>query len=170
MDYFPDLLVQDDRIFRIKDNVLVQIEDDSSTAGLLDFLNPSSSEVEDTEVIQAAKFIHWVKSDPNHRELQVNFGKTFFREAMVHHDRIYKLDGVRIDVCLVIADIRHQGRGGNSEIRLALQNSDPVRPLLEIGASRFPERVKAIKRELDRLMQNPAFASKTYSRAAKEFV
>lgn len=170
VDYFPDLVVQDDRIFRIKNNVLVQIEDDSSTAGLLDFLNPSSFEVEDTEVIQAAKFIHWAKSDPNHRELQVSFGKTFFQEAMARHDRTYRLDGFRIDVCLVLADIRHQGRGGSTEIRLALQNADSVRALLTIGASRFPERVRTIKRELDRLMRNPEFASKTYSHAARDFV
>ncbi|HKA19590.1 MAG TPA: hypothetical protein VKN18_14970 [Blastocatellia bacterium] len=169
-DYFPDLIVQNDRIFRIKDNVLVQIENDSSTAGLMDFLNPSSAEVEDTEVIQSAKVIHWVKNDPAHRKLQVDFGKTFFREAMVLYDRTYNLNGVRIDACLVVADIRHQGRGGNSEIRLALQNSNPVGALLTIGASRFPERVKTVKRELNRLMQKPEFASKTYSSATKEFV
>lgn len=169
-DYFPDLIVQNDRIFRIKDNGLVQVEDDSSTAGLMDFLNPSSTEVEDTEVIQSAKFIHWVKNDPVHRQLQADFGKRFFREAMARHDKIYNLNGAPINVCLVVADIRHQGRGGSSEIRLALQNADPVGALLKIGASRFPERVKTIKRELDRLMQKPEFVSKTYSRTAKGFV
>jgi hypothetical protein len=169
-DYFPDLMVQNDRIFRIKDEGLIQMEDDSSTAGLMDFLNPSSTEVEDTEVIQSAKVIHWVKNDPAHRQLQVDFGKTFFREAMVLYDRTYNLDGVRIDVCLVVADIRHQGRGGSSEIRLALQNSDPVGALLKIGASQFPERLKTIKRELSKLMQQPQFASKTYNRGTKEFV
>jgi hypothetical protein len=168
-DYFPDLALEGGRIVRERNDGPVPIEDATSTAGLLDYLNPSTAEVEDTEVIQAAKFIHWVKNDPDHRKLQVDIGKQIFRQAMAGYDKSYGLDGRGIDTCLVVADIRHQGRGSSGEIRIALGSANPVAALLQIGAITFPERVKTVRRELDRLMQRPAFADRKYSRARGDF-
>ncbi len=46
------------RICKITDDGVVPLESDISTTPLIDYLNPSHKEVEDTEIIQAAKFVH----------------------------------------------------------------------------------------------------------------
>jgi hypothetical protein len=58
VEYFPDLRVEDGRIVRTTDSGAMPLESDISTEGLMDYLNPSRLEVEDTEVIQSAKLIH----------------------------------------------------------------------------------------------------------------
>jgi hypothetical protein len=73
-------------------------------------------QVEDTEVIQAATFVHWA---------QVDVGVELFRAKMREDAQRYELDGADDDVCFVISDIRHQGRAKRVEIIAALQQADP---------------------------------------------
>jgi|SRR4029077_11554149 hypothetical protein len=47
-DYLPDLVVQNGRIFRETETGLKQLESAESTRGLMDYLNPSSSSVDDS--------------------------------------------------------------------------------------------------------------------------
>jgi len=47
------------------------LETNESTAALMDYLNPSDRGVEEIEVIQAAKLIHWVDNAPLHRRVQI---------------------------------------------------------------------------------------------------
>jgi hypothetical protein len=58
-EYFSDLILDNNRICRITDNGIMALESDTSTSPLLDYLNPSVREIEDTEIIQSAKFVHW---------------------------------------------------------------------------------------------------------------
>jgi hypothetical protein len=53
-EYFPDLTLDAGRVCRITDSGVVALESDGSTTPLIDYLNPSLKEIEDTEVIQAA--------------------------------------------------------------------------------------------------------------------
>src|SRR5262249_132946 len=82
IEYFPDLRLENNRITRITDEGTLPLESDQTTDALLDYLNPSLREIEDTEVIQAAKFIHWVQNDPSHRRTQVDVGIAHFRAKM----------------------------------------------------------------------------------------
>jgi hypothetical protein len=48
-------------------------------------------------------------------------------------------------VCAAIADIRHQGRVNSERIRTALQASDPLDALIELGVANYPQRVQDLR-------------------------
>lgn len=169
-EYFPDLKLENNRICRLTDNGLIALESDASTAGLIDYLNPSSTEIEDTEIIQAAKFVHWVQNDPAHRETQVSVGIAHFKEKMVRYAQQYALDGKDETICLVVADIRHQGRASSNAIRTALQGSNPLNELLKLGEPTYHQRLLTLRREINALTQEGVFGKWKYSLAKKDFV
>lgn len=168
-EYFPDLVLQDGRIARVTDAGLRVLEDDASTDGLMDYLNPSLREVEDTEVILAAKFVHWTHNDPEHRALQVRTGVSHFRRAMRQYAQRYALDGVSDRVCLAVADIRHQGRASSSAIQTALATSDPLAALLRLGENKYPERVRTLRQEINRLTSDGTLGQRVYRLAHGDF-
>jgi hypothetical protein len=169
-EYFPDLTLRDNRVCRITDSDTVTLETDSSTALLLDYLNPSLKEVEDTEVIQAAKFIHWAQSDPAHRQIQIDVGISHFKRKLAGYAKQYNLDGADDMVCLVVADIRHQGRAKSPEIAAALQSSDRLDTLLKIGEPQYHNRLVALRREIKTLTNDGTFGSLKYSIDKSDFV
>ena len=169
-EYFPDLRLENDRIARVTDNGIVQLESDHSTEGLMDYLNPSLSEIEDTEVIQAAKFVHWAQNDPIHRLTQVDVGIAHLRAKMAGYAEQYGLEGKLDTICLVVADIRHQGRAKSSAIVAALQSATPLKALLGIGEPMYHERLVVLRREINRLTAEGALGKRRYSLANRDFV
>ncbi|GFE90442.1 hypothetical protein [Steroidobacter agaridevorans] len=169
-EYFPDLAIVGDRICRLLDSGPVQLESDVSTAGLCDYLNPTVMEIEDTEVIQAAKFVHWAQNDALNRQMQIEVGIAHFRRNMAQYAQRYSLDGAPAAICLVIADIRHQGRAKSAAIVSALANPKPLDALLDLGSALYPERVKVLRREIKALTTEGTFGGLKYSVAKSEFV
>ncbi len=169
-EYFPDLRLANGRIVRLTDAGPVALESDESTARLMNYLNPSREQVEDTEVIQAAKFVHWAQHDPEHRRVQVDVGIALFRAKMREYAERYTLDGAPDDLCLVISDIRHQGRAKSVEIIDALRQPDPLTALLAIGQHRFPARIATLHREIDALRGEGTLGMRKYDAAARDFV
>ncbi|HXQ70250.1 MAG TPA: hypothetical protein VN844_07165 [Pyrinomonadaceae bacterium] len=170
VEYFHDLRLVNNRISRITDNGTIQLESDTSTAGLMDYLNPSRREVEDTEVVQAAKFVHWAQNDPLHRQVQIDTGIAHFKEKMVGYADRYNLDGTLDSICLVIADIRHQGRAKSPVIVTALHSSKPLESLLAIGEQRFPERISTLRKEIKKLTDEGTLGTHVYNRERRDFV
>lgn len=169
-EYFPDLKLVNNRISRITDNGTVQLESDNSTDRLMAYLNPSHSAVEDTEVIQSAKFIHWAQNDPLHRQVQIDTGIAHFKQKMVSYANRYDLDGVLDSICLVVADIRHQGRASSGAIINALNSSKPLDSLLKIGEHSYPERIATLKREIKKLTEEGRLGTRVYNLDEKDFV
>jgi hypothetical protein len=169
-EYFPDLRLENGRITKLTNSGLVALESDQTTKGLLDYLNPSLNQIEDTEVIQAAKFIHWVQNDPDHRRTQIDTGIALFKAKMVEYAERYGLDGKPDTTCLLVSDIRHQGRAKSPAILAAVQSSDPMRELLRIGEPQFHERLVVIRREIERLTTEGTFGKRKYSVADGDFV
>lgn len=169
-EYFPDLLVENGRIAHLTDSGKVVLENDQSTEPLMAYLNPTSQQIEDTEVIQAAKFVHWAQKDPLHRELQIKLAVEHFRERMRDYAKRYSLDQKTDRVCLVVSDIRHQGRAKSAEIVAALQSPDPLKALLAVGRQQYPERIATLKREIDKLSSEGILGGKKYSVARSDFV
>lgn len=170
VEYFPDLQLKSNRVARVTDGGIVELESDASTEALMDYFNPSSSEVEDTEVIQAAKMVHWVQNDPMHRDTQIRIGVEDFKAKMSQYAKQYGLDGQSDTVCLVIADIRHQGRAKSPAIVSALQSANPLDTLLDIGEPKYHDRLVVIRNEIDKLMQDGTFGHRKYNLEKADFV
>ncbi|OQX27547.1 MAG: hypothetical protein BWK80_04740 [Desulfobacteraceae bacterium IS3] len=173
-DYFSDLILNNGRICKITDNGIKIIDSDTSTDELMKYLNPSLDEVEDIEVINSAKFVHWCNNIPSHREIQVECGITHIRNAMKNYAERYNLNGVIDKVCLVVADIRHQGRGKSSEILHALNTgkdyNEVYNNLLKIGVHEYESRIKTLKDTIANLVSEKRLEKMKYDINSRDFV
>jgi len=169
-DYFPHLGVVNGRICKT-DTAPIPLENDTNTQPLMNYLNPNLGEVQDSEVVAAAKLIHWTSSTPAARVAQVTEMVAVFRTFMSSADTRVGIDGCPGNLCCVIADILHQGRGGAGttwpQIHRALGSARPYEALLEIGPPKFNSRKATLKRAID---ARPAIAAKRWNRAQNDFV
>jgi hypothetical protein len=172
--YFPDLSVENSRIVRRIGQNQVPLETSETTEGLMDFLNPSGFDVEMVEVIQSAKFIHWATNHTEHQRVQVMVAAQKLKEGMRSYSQRYGLDGVLDSICLMVADIRHQGRARSSEIIEALRTAGNdqrvLEKLLEIGAQSYPERIRTLKTQIGMLTREGVLGRRRYNAQQNEFV
>jgi hypothetical protein len=169
-DYFPHIGVVNGRICKTDGATPVALESDDNTRPLMNYLNPDSDEVQDAEVIAAAKFIHWTSTTQAARSLQVEGMVATFRDIIERADRRVGIDGRTADLCAVIADILHQGRGGNMTwplVEAALRASRPFDALIDIGAPNYETRRSGLK---SAIRARPQFREMRWSRAAADFV
>ncbi len=169
-EYFPDLVLANNRVCRITDHGTVPLESDATTMPLMDYFNPTLRQIEDTEVIQAARLIHWAQNDPAHRKTQIDLGIANFKEKMFEYAQQYRLNGVEDTICHVIADIRHQGRAKSPAIVSALHSSKPLESLLALGQPKYRERIAVLRQEYKRLVAEGTFGTHKYSTSKKDFV
>lgn len=169
-DYFPHLGVVNGRICKTDVDPPVPIEDGASTKSLMKYLNPTSGEVEDSEVIAAAKLIHWTSRHASAREAQVAQMVATYKGFMKRADTRVGINGRTADICCIIADILHHGRGGSMTwplIQEALATSNPLANLLKIGEPKWHTRLVGLGNAIS---QRPAFATKRWNTAAGNFV
>jgi hypothetical protein len=166
--YFPDLKVVAGRICRLQNGNNVPLESDAGTRPLMDYLNPSSDHIEDPEVIAAAKFIHWTTNHASARDAQVAQMVATFRRLMIESDSRLGLDGRTADLCCVVCDIRHQGRARFSDMLSALNSGNPLSALLDIGRTRFPERIKTLSNALE--ARSDLFTNRKWNRQTSDFI
>jgi len=81
----------------------------------------------------------------------------------------HALDGKPDVVCLLVADIRHQGRGSSLQIRNALASSAPEDALLRIGSDVYPGRVASLKQSIRKLRDDGRLGRLEYDAASGEF-
>ncbi|WP_428380947.1 hypothetical protein [Nevskia ramosa] len=170
LEYFPDLVLAGGRICKVTSNGSVALESSISTDGLVSYLNPSVKEVEDTEVIQAAKFVYWAQNDPLNREAQIKVGVDLFKKKMLSYANRYGLDGASDAICLLVCDIRHQGRAKTPAIISALQSSKPLEALLKIGEPKYHSRLVVLRSEINRLTAEGILGVRKYSKTKADFV
>ena len=173
-DWFPDLTIQNGRICKITNSGINQLEDSRSTQGLMDFLNPNPDAIDNSEVINGAKFIGW-QNDSSARqsspqEAQVRIGMQIFPSNMKLYARKYNLDGAADYICVVIADILHQGRGSSTQIMDALRATDKYEALLAIGPSSSKPRRDTLRSEIDNRRSSGIFGQRVYSVRDENFV
>lgn len=172
--YFPRLFLQNNRIcYRSDAGTVSQLENDTSTQALMNYLNPGLSEIENQELICSARFVHWAQNDPAHRQLQVDTAIQLFKENMKAYDRRFNLNNVPAKVCQVVCDVRHQGRATNDRIALALNtggNYDRAYTnLLTIGNTNYAERINTVRSTINSLLAAGLF-DKKWSTAKGDFV
>jgi hypothetical protein len=173
--YFPRLRLEGNRICYRRDNgILIPLENASSTQGLMDYFNPSLNEIEQQELICSARMVHWAMNDPDHIRVQVETAIDHFRKNMISYAERYELDNVPDKVCLVICDIRHQGRASSSDILAALQTGGNYEKayanLAGLGAVHYPDRIKTLKNAISDLVSRGILGKKKYSVDAGDFV
>lgn len=170
-DYFPNLGLVSGRIHRTGEpGGPVPLESATSTAPLMRYLNPTLDEVEDSEVIAAAKLIRLTSKSRPAREAQVEQMISTFRGLLKRADGRVGLDSKPADQCCVVADILHQGRGGRMTwplIQAALRASKPLEELLAIGEHKYASRIATLRAALK---ARPGFSSKKWSSASNDFV
>jgi hypothetical protein len=168
--YFPDLTLSGGHVAQKTPDGTVQLEDRSSSEPLMNYLNPDADKVGEQEAEVAAKFVHWAENSADNRATQVVFTIEQQRQKFADYARRYDLDGAEDSVCIVVADIRHQGRAKSSVIEQALAAADPLNALLEIGASSYPERINTLRTEIERMTEDGIFGHHSYSLANQDFV
>lgn len=173
-DYFPKLVVQNNRIFyRESSGTLTQLENDATTEGLMKYLNPSLDQIENQEIICAARMVHWAMKDAAHRRLQVKVSIEVFKEDMKRHAQSYNLDGYPDKVCQVICDIRHQGRATSQQIINALNTGGNFETaytrLLQLGQPLYAPRISTVRTVIKNLIDAGIFRRK-YKKSTNAFV
>jgi len=167
-DYFPDLRLTAGRITKAVNGQPVALESATTTAPLMAYLNPTMTAVEDSEVIAAAKLIHWTTTVKAARDLQAQHMVGTFKRLMAEADTRLGLDGRTADICCVICDIRHQGRAKFAAMQAALGTGRPLQELLKLGAITYRERINTLKAALT--AAGTLFTGKTWSRRAGDFI
>lgn len=168
LEYFPNLRVVQGRIVKIEGEKQIPLETAQSTDPLMRYLNPTTTAVEDAEVVAAAKLIHWTTNHVPAREMQAQHMVGTFKRLLREADTRLGLDGRAADICCVVCDIRHQGRAKFKTMAQTLAGANPLSELLKLGSLAYPERIKTLKAALED--GAGAFAGKTWSRAAGDFV
>lgn len=173
-DYFPDLALANGRIVKLGGSGTVVLETDTSTELLMRYFNPGTEHVENVEVINAAKLIHWSETVAAHRSIQIRCGIEHLQKALARYAARYGLDGSLDKLCLAVADIHHQGRGSATQIFDALQRAGSneetrYRNVVEIGVETQPQRVKTLKLEIAKGVTAGVLARKRYRAASGDF-
>jgi hypothetical protein len=172
--YFPDLIVEDGRIVRLTDSGAMALESDGTTEPLMDYLNPSLGAVEEIEAINAAKFVHWSLTDEDHRAIQVQMGIEHIKSAMAKYAVKYALDQMIDKVCLVVTDIRHQGRAKSFQIIEALDTGgdqdEAFTNLLQLGLPWYESRIKTLKKAIATMVSEQRLGIVKYDLSAGDFV
>jgi uncharacterized small protein (DUF1192 family) len=171
--YFPRLTIKNDRIHYIKPNTgtLTKLEDEDSTEGLMDYLNPSLSEVDNQELICAARLIHWTTHKADTRKLQVSSAIKMYQDNMKSYHNRFGLDGVPAKVCFMICDILHQGRGTNDRIAYAINTNGnyekAYQNLCSVGQVNYQGRINILKAEIKKM---EAAFNKKYNAKENKFL
>lgn len=173
-EYFPKLVLQNGRIFyRNSQGTLDQMESDSSSQQLMDYFNPTLKEVEAQEKICAARMVHWATHDPAHKRVQVETAIELMKKNMVEYNKRFILHNAPAKVCLMVCDIRHQGRGNNDRIANALNTGGNYEKafnnLCTIGAANYLTRIDTVKKTI-KALENAGMFNKKYNSANNTFV
>jgi len=169
-NYFPTLKLIDGRIHKVDGPSPVALESAATTQPLMNYLNPTLHEVEDQEVIGAGKLIHWTTEYRPARLTQIKVMIDAYRGFMRRAATRGLIEGRTADQCCVIADILHHGRGGSitwSLIADAVHSSRPFDNLIAIGAPKWNERKKTLRRKI---LANANMKTLKWSTAKNDFV
>lgn len=177
-DYFPRLRLENGLIHYQNTNgvlgLLESTDPQTDNQKLMDYLNPHLDEVENQELICAARMVHWATNSAAHRKIQVDTAIELFKKDMNRYAHEYNLNGMPDKICLIICDIRHQGRARSSAIINALNtNSNLDRAynrLFNLGETHYSGRIRTLRTAVAQLVANGTLGIKKYSSATNDLV
>jgi hypothetical protein len=130
---------------------------------LMEYLNPSATDIDAAEVSAAARLMNWLKQDPRAKEAQIAI---FIDQAKANLGRAkIKIAGFTGTgdwrIALWIMDILHQGRGTFAEMSAALAGASPVDSLMAIGLPKYKARIETVATAVARLQASGVLAGFT---------
>lgn len=178
-EYFPDLQVIDGALHRInQDGATSNLETVFETGPggakqlqlLMNYMNPNRKKIDEQEVLQCARLIHWMTNDKSIRDLYIDVSNSILQHKMSRrYHNWYNLDGQSDIICALIADIHHQGRAKKSVVRAALNSANPRKRLTFIAPGEAA-RNQSLKKIIGILENKGILGQKTYDAANNEFI
>lgn len=172
-NYFPELTIHDGALHRLSsDGGLVNLEEplDKQLQLFMNFLNPRRKLIDEQEVLNAARLMHWTASDPEFREAQVKVSADILQKKMSkRYHRWYGLDGASDTICTIIADIHHHGRASRKTVEAALKEANKEKALLEVNNEKYKDRNSRLKKKIKQMKDLNLLGKKTYDSAMNEF-
>ena len=177
--HFPELQMKDGRLHRIVEGTSTNLEAETwnpqhgerQLEKLMRYLNPVETDLDDAEIIHAARFVELCESSPEFCALQVRTAiQITMRKFRERYQRWYDLNGVSDSICVAIADIHHQGRAKKAQVRVALASTKPLANLTKLGEDQYPERCRSLCVTLEQLEKIGALGKHKYDSAQSAFV
>lgn len=170
--YFPDLSVVGGRLARTgPDDEPVSLETtttvpvgsgtETQIVDFMAYLNPSSTRLDEREVVTCTKFIAWASDDPMMLaptgRVSIEIMKRKFRSRASQLGLI----GERPELAIWVSDIYHHGRGSTALIRDALAQPTFAKRLDALGridrTGNFAGRRETVARAIEELMEERRF-------------
>ncbi len=151
--HFPELQMKDGRLHRITEGNVTDLEaevynarqDERQLAHLMRYLNPVETQLDDAEIIHAARLVDLCEHSPEFCALQVRTAiQITTRKFRERYQQWYDLNGLSDSICVAIADIHHQGRAKKTQVRAALASTRPLASLTRLGEDKYPERCRSL--------------------------
>lgn len=177
--YFPELTLINGKLHRInEDGGSTDLETVMQTGPnnakqlqlFMNYLNPNRKPIEEQEVLQVARLMHWTVNDPAIRQLQVTVAGEILQNKMSRrYSQWYPLHGKTDTICTVIADIHHQGRANREKVQNALRSSNPENALLSVNPN-YANREADLRHIVNELKAAGKLGQKRYDGANNEFI
>jgi len=177
--YFPELTLIDGKLHRVnEDGGSTNLETVMQTGPnggdqlqlFMNYLNPNRKPIEEQEVLQVARLMHWTVNDPAIRQLQVMVAGEILQDKMSRrYSQWYPLHGKSDTICALIADIHHQGRAKREKVKDALSSSDPENALFSVNPN-YASREADLRHVVNELKAAGKLGQKRYDAANNEFI
>lgn len=177
---FPDLKLIGGKVFLIGSggtDIDLEQEFFDSASGetqlqrFMAYLNPDRFQVDEQEVMQAARLVWLGNTSAACRRIQVEVAAEILqRKVIQRYHQWYDLDRQSDVICAAVADIHHQGRGNKTAVRQALRSGNKLAALLRIGADAHQSRVETLKARIDKWVRAGKMGQKRYHAAQNEFL
>ncbi len=126
--YFPDLVLQNGKVAKLTQSGPRSLESpvwseehrEMQIPDFMTYMNPSTTRVENAEVLNAAKFIDWALRDPEMLAATVRVSLGIMRRKIASRAATFGLIGRRPELAIWISDMFHQGRGSTKQVKAAL--------------------------------------------------
>jgi hypothetical protein len=177
--YFPELQIREGRLHHVVGSAVTDLEvevfnprqDEYQLERLMRYLNPSESQLDEAEIVNAAKLVALCEQSTDFRALQVRTAiQITTRKFRDRYQHWYDLTSASDTICTAIADIHHQGRAKKSEVRAALGSRNPLSALTKLGEGRYPERCRSLRSTLAALERDGKLGKQKYEPAHGVFV
>jgi hypothetical protein len=169
--YFPDLTLVDGKVAKRTPAGPVTLERplwseqhrETQIPDFMLYLNPTSTRVENAEVVSAAKFIDWAQRDPDMLGATVRVSLAIMKRKLTKYADTFGLIGRRPELAIWISDMFHQGRASKEEALAALdlptlgQQLDALSRIDTTG--QHAPRLATVKRHVQTLLNERLFDS-----------